>query len=492
MQEPRRSRKPSLWQSALAFALAQACVHPACAAPPPLTIPVLGDESQASRAGGVFGFLDEINRSSALLGDMWGLRRELSRRGISLAIQETSEYLGNTSGGTRKGFEYDGLTQVLAQLDTQRAFGHYGGLFNLSLLNIHGKNLSADNLQSLQTASGIEADDGTRLWELWYEQKFLDEDRLDVKVGQQSLDAEFMVSSNALYFVNTMFGWPMLPSADLPGGGPAYPLSAPGARLSARPVDGVTLLAGVFSGDPVRNDNGSDPQLQNAHGTSFPWGSGRLYIAEAQFSYPALGSMVEPGQAQPLGWTYRIGAWYDTEQFSDMRVDVNGLSLADPASSGLAQPHSGDYAVYAVADRLVWRDEQDPNRTAAVFLRVMGTPLSDRNLIDFSLNAGMVFHSPFRYRSADTFGIGIGYAHVSARAAQLDRDAVLFGATPGPIRGSERFVELTYQYQLKPWIQIQPDIQYVINPGAGIPRPGNASERIANELVLGVRTTISF
>ena len=103
----------------------------------------------------------------------------------------------------------------------------------------------------MQTASGIEADRATRLWELWYDQKFLEEDRLDIKIGQQSLDQEFMVSQNASYFVNTMFGWPMLPSADLPGGGPAYPLSALGVRLKARPIDPLTFLAGVFNGSPV-------------------------------------------------------------------------------------------------------------------------------------------------------------------------------------------------------------------------------------------------
>lgn len=462
------------------------------AAPPPIAIQAVTDENQPPNSTGLFGFLGGINRSNALLGDMWGLRTELSRHGISLAIQETSEYLGNTSGGTRKGFEYDGLTQVLVQLDTQRAFGHYGGLFNVSLLNIHGKNLSADNLQTLQTASGIAANPATRLWEAWYDQKFLDEDRLDVKVGQQSLDQEFMVSTNTLYFVNTMFGWPMLPSADLPGGGPAYPLSALGARISARPVDGVTLLAGVFNGSPVKNDNGTDPQMQNRHGTSFPWGDGKLYIAEMQFFYPSLGSMVEPGQTPPLGWTFRLGAWYDSKDFSDGRIDQNGLSLADPASNGIAQQHRGNYAAYAVADKLVWRDDSDPNRTVAVFGRVMGTPLKDRNLIDFSMNAGLVFHSPFRNRPADTFGVGMGYAHVSNQYAQLDIDTVAFGGSPGPIRSSEKYVELTYQYQLKPWIQIQPDIQYVFNPGAGIPRPDDPSARIKNELVVGVRTNISF
>ena len=439
------------------------------AAPPPMMIQATTDDNAPPNSAGLLGFLDGINRSSALLGDMWGLRRNLSSHGISLGIQETSEYLGNLSGGTRQGFEYDGLTQVLGQLDTQRAFGHYGGLFNISLLNIHGKNLSADNLQTLQTASGIESDPATRLWEAWYDQKFLDGDRLDVKVGQISIDQEFMVSNNALYFVNTMFGWPALPSYDMPGGGNAYPLSAFGARISARPVNGVTVLAGVFNGTPL-GSNGD-----NLHGTSFPWSGGKLYIAEMQFAYPALGSMVEPGQSQPLGWTYRLGAWYNT------RNDFSAIS-ASGQDAGLQ--YSGNYAVYAVADKLVWRDPIDPNRTVAVFGRVMGTPLTDRNLVDFSMNAGLVFHSPFRNRPADTFGVGMGYTHVSNQAPQQ----VLQNLDSIP-RG-EVFAELTYQYQLKPWIQIQPDIQYVVNPGAGVVDTGDT--RIKNELVVGVRTNISF
>ena len=102
----------------------------------------------------------------------------------------------------------------------------------------------------MQTASGIEADRATRLWELWYDQKFDREGRFDLRVGQQSLDQEFMVSQNALLFVNTMFGWPMVPSADLPGGGPAYPLSALGVRWRVRRSDSLTFLAGVFNGSP--------------------------------------------------------------------------------------------------------------------------------------------------------------------------------------------------------------------------------------------------
>ena len=477
---------------AISIAIGLGWLGAACAAPPPIVIQPAGDDNQPLSQPGVFGFINGIDRSSTLLGDMWGLRSALRRLGITLAIQETDEVFGNLTGGVQKGFVYDGLTQVVMQLDTRRAFGLYGGTFNVSGLNIHGQNLSASNLYTLQTASGIEADQATRLWELWYDQKFLDEDRLDIKIGQQSLDQEFMVNSNGMYFINTMFGWPMLPSANMPAGGPAYPLSALGARLSARPVDGMTVLAGVFNGSPVKDNNGTDPQMQNRYGTSFPLNGGQLYITEFQFSYPSLGAMVDPDESRPLGWTYKIGAWYNTESFSDIRLDQSYHSLSSPVSDGNPLQHQGNYAVYATADQLVWRDDQDPNRTVAVFGRIMGTPLKDRNLIDFSFNGGVVFHSPFRNRPADTFGVGMGYAHVSSQAAQLDRDTARFSGMPMPVRSAETFFELTYQYQLRPWIQIQPDIQYVMNPGAGLPLPSDPTSRIQNELVVGIRTNISF
>lgn len=464
----------------------------AVAAPPPITIVAVDSDNNTAPSAGVFGFLDSVNRSSTLFGDMWGLRSVLSKYGVTLSLQETSESLGNVTGGTQKGFAYDGLTQAVMQVNSQRAFGYYGGLINVSALQIHGQNLSANNLQSLQTASGIEADRGARLWEMWYDQKLLDEDRVDIKIGQQSVDQEFMVSSNALVFVNTMFGWPMLPSADMPGGGPAYPLSALGVRLSARPVNGMTVLAGVFNGNPAGRPGATDPQQQNSHGTSFPLGDGTLSMVELQFAYPAVGSMVMADEAPPLGWTYRVGAWYNSEQFADLRSNQSGLPLGNPANDQTPRNHHGDYAVYAVADKLVWRDDHDLNRTLSVFARAMATPLSDRNLIDASLNLGMVLHCPFDYRTDDTFGVGFGIAHVSNHAAGLDSDTALYTGTFSPSRSSEKFVELTYQYQVRPWLQLQPDIQYVINPGAGVANPSDPGHRIGNELVLGLRTNIAF
>jgi porin len=288
----------------------------------------------------------------------------------------------------------------------------------------------------------------------------------------------------------------MVPSADLPGGGPAYPLSDLGVRLRWRPVNPLAILVGVFAGNPAPTTQG-DPQKADGSGTSFSTNGGTLTFVELQYTYPALGSMVYPGEESPLGHTYRLGAWFDSERFNDLRLDTDGGSLASPYSTGVPQQHHGDFSLYAVADQMLWRAAANPNRSVSMFGRVMDTPQGDRNLIDFSANAGVVYHNPVTNRPDDTLAIGMGYAHVSSQAAAYDRDVAAYNLTVAPsgyfpVRSSETYVEATYQYQLHPWWQLQPDAQYVFNPGGGIASPDAPGHRVTNEFVLGLRTNVLF
>ena len=434
---------------------------------------VAGNPWMHSHVCGQYGGAQQRNADD-LMGSMCGIRPNLARHGISLGLTESSEILGNTSGGTRRGFVYDGVTTATLQLDTQQAFGWSGGTFEISALQIHGNNLSARDLQSLQTASGIESDRGTRLWELWYDQRLSSGGMLDLRVGQQSLDQEWMVSQNALDFVNTMFGWAMLPSADLPAGGPAYPLSAIGARVRVHPHGPWTVLAGIYNGSPTNNAPG-DPQRNDRHGTSFPLKGGVLAMLEAQYAVPA-------SVAQSPASVYRIGAWYDSEHFADQEFDNTGQSLANPASDGIAREHRGDWSVYGVVDQRIWTSSATPCRTLNYFLRPMWTPLAGRNPIDFSLNAGLTVTAPLPNRSNDTFGAAIAYAHVGSRLEALDRQQGY------PVHAGETVVEWTYIDQVTPWFQLQPDVQYVFDPGAGV----TTTQRLDNETVLGFRANISF
>ena len=345
---------------------------------------------------------------------------------------------------------------------------------------LHGRSLSQFNLENLNTDSGIAGDPATRLWELWYQQQSAD-NKFDIKVGQQSIDQEFMVSQYALSFVNTMFGWPALPSYDMPAGGPAYPLSALGGRLRAEPTDQLTLLAGVYDGNPAGTNVG-DPQQADPTGTNFDLNSGILAMAEAQYAINQPTSQVG-GVPAGLPGTYKIGAWYNSNQFADQNLDTLGLSLADPSTSGIPLEHAGDFSVYGVMDQMIWRPASDSMQSVGVFARVMAAP-GDRNLVSFSANAGLVVKAPLPGRDNDTFGIGLGYAQLGSAARAFEQ-----ASAPGsPVHTGEAYLEITYQYQVTPWWTLQPDFQYTFDPI----NPGNLGQRIGNEAVVGMRTNIVF
>jgi porin len=427
--------------------------------------------------------------ADGLFGDRGGPQTLLRRYGVTLKLSETGEVLGNLTGGIRRGFDYDGLTKIKLVLHTRKAFEWRGGKLKVSALQIHGRNLSTDNLATIQTASGIEADRATRLWELWYRQAVLN-GTADLKFGQQSVDNEFIVSRYAGLFVNTMMGWPVVPSLDLYAGGPAYPLSSLGVRLRAKPTRRLTILAGVFDDNPPGGPFFNDSQLRDgeASGTRFNLGTGALFLGELQYrtAYPPFA-----GRLSKLPGTYKLGLWVDTGHFPDQRFDAAGLSLAAPASSGVARLHRGNFSLYGVADQRIWQPDPKAARSLAVFARLMGAP-GDRNLIDFGVNAGITVKAPLPGRAHDRFGIGYGLAKVSGRASALDRDRVFFTGIPFPVRSNEQFVEVTYRWQVARWLAVQPDFQYVFNPGAGAGNPDDPTHRIGDEAIIGVRTRIAF
>ena len=86
----------------------------------------------------------------------------------------------------------------------------------------------------------------------------------------------------------------------------------------------------------------------------------------------------------------------------------------------------------------------------------------------------------------------MGYARVGAGQRGFDQDTGSFSGTPYPVQSGETYIEATYQYQALAWWQLQPDVQYVINPGAGVPNPSNPGRTVRNELVIGIRTNVLF
>jgi porin len=147
--------------------------------------------------------------------------------------------------------------------------------------------------------------------------------------------------------------------------------------------------------------------------------------------------------------------------------------------------HRGNYSLYGVVDQTIWQSKADSSRTVNVFGRIMGAP-DTQNLIDFFFNGGVTLTAPLPGRDNDQVGIDFGIGRVSSRAAELVQDE---GA---PALTTEELIEFTYQAQVMPWLILQPNAQYVINPGAGALDPADPTHTLRNELVVGTRAVVTF
>lgn len=74
--------------------------------------------------------------------------------------------------------------------------------------------------------------------------------------------------------------------------------------------------------------------------------------------------------------------------------------------------------------------------------------------------AGLVYTGLFPGRGEDQFGIGLASAINGANFNDGREDAGLAATS------AESALEFTYRLQAMPWLVIQPDIQYILKPGA--------------------------
>jgi porin len=407
--------------------------------------------------------------------------------GYNLQLSYFADPWVNPAGGVKQGAAYEGLLYMVFDADLAKVAGFDSLKFRSSAYQIHGRQLSADNLFNFATIDSIEARPTTRLFELWIEKKF--SDFAEIRIGQLSADNQFFISEfgNSLY-INSTFGWPTIFLNDLPGGGgPNYPLATPGVRIKVTPNDQLAFLVGLYNGDPAGSGFTGLEQIKDPAGLNFRVQDPPLLMAEVQYGYN------QDKAASGLAGRIRLGGLYHFGKFNDQLFDVDGQSLAAPSSNGIAESHRGDYSLYGVIDQMLWRlPGDDPKKGVGAFARIAGTPI-ERNLVDFYAEAGVNFMGLWDKRPDDNFGIASSFTHLSPNVRELDAERALFTDTPLPLRNYELVVELTYQAQIVSGWTVQPDFQYIFHPRGGTIDPLNPFVgRIPDAAVFGVRTQISF
>jgi porin len=401
--------------------------------------------------------------------DVGHLRKSLANAGFAVGGFYLGETFANT-GGNQQSATYDGVIWTYLSGDLHKTGLWKGLCFYTDAYQIHGRSITAD-VGSLVTVSNYEALPSTRLSELWLEQHMFD-DRLTIRVGQLTADTEFLLSSGGSNFLDSTWGWATLPSTNLPGGGPSYPLATPGVRVALKPNDKWSLMLGVYNGDPAGAHCTGNPQACDDNGLDFRFDSPPLLIAEGRYKYNQDGHL--PG-------TLKIGGW---NQFGTLHDQPFGSGIPTVAMTFNSVPIESDWAIYGIIDQLVWRvpDSKDANGIG-LFGRVIGAP-TEQNLIDFYADGGVTFGGMIPHRAEDTLGVGLAYTHIS-------NDVHGFDGNRGPpgARTHETLLEICYTAQLKSGWTLQPDFQYIWQSSGSEPSDKGT---IPNAAVWGVRTTINF
>jgi porin len=412
------------------------------------------------------------------------LPNPFQKYGIKFAATYIGETQGNVSGGLKQGAVYDGRLNLAIDVDLQKLAGLRELTFHANMFQIHGDGLSRSDLQNFMVVSGIEALPSTRLYEIWFEQKW--GTTLALRAGQLAADTEFINAKYTDVFTNASLGWPAIASVDLPSGGPSPPLAALGARLRANLTDNWTVAAAIFDGDAAGPGPG-DPQLRDNTGVNFRINDPPLVIGEVQYIWN--GKKGDPG----LDGKFKVGGWKHFGDFSDQRFTAQGVSLASPLSSAMPATLSGNFGVYSVFEQKIYRVGDDNDRGVGIFARVSSSP-SDRNLIDLYADGGVELIGLSNARPKDKFGIAAGYAHVSSRARELDLDFQQIMGPGWPLRSFESLVTAVYQYEVRSGWTLQPNFQYFTHPGAGATNPlgQNPGRLLRDAAVFGLRTVVKF
>ena len=403
-------------------------------------------------------------------GDSSGTRRWLAEHGVTYQLIYTNDVLSNLRGGLRTGTIDQGKLEAILNIDLEKLAGWRGLKFFSNAFQIHNTgHLRRDYVGGINTIAAIEATSTTRLSEIWLEQSFWNS-AASLRIGQLAADAEFFSSDASTLFLQS--DWPTIAAVNLPSGGAAYPLSTPGVRVKADPINNVSLLFAVLNGDPAGPGPG-DEQLRNFHGLNFRVRDPAFLIGEAQLT--ANTGKHDTG----LATTVKVGGWGHLGQFDDKRLAIDGTLLADPSGSGIPVRHRGTSGIYGIIDQQIYRPRGgDAQSGITVYTRASVSP-SDRNLVDAYIDGGIVFSGMVRGRPDDKFGAGFIYARFSDAIRAFDRDTIAFAGVPGVVRDYEANVELTYAAQIIPGWTVQPNLQFIFHPN------GDASR---NATVAGVRS----
>lgn len=445
----------------------------------------------------------EVQLPAKLTGNWNGLRTSFANKGICLDAIYTGEVVSNLRGGIRQGSSYLDVIDLMLAIDFDPIAFWQGTSFYVDIFGTHGSD-PCDCVGDFQGVSNIAARNTWKIYEAWLQQNFLNE-KISILCGIYDVNSEFDVLQTAGLFLNSSFGMGAEFAQSGKNGPSTFPLTSLGLRMKTQWSEHFCFQAAVLDGVPdepesnwgtkyhINKDDGALITSEIIFITEkdkvkrLPWHSKRKRIYHQRRGFGKQRRLFHKsndskGRDQKSGNRQRkfrrlqsnipkqtysklaIGGWYYTSDFESVD-SMNPMQ------------YQGSWGVYGLWEKSVFFANENTRSGLSYFLRV---GISDENVnqVDKYIGGGIVHSGIFPQLDNDQMGVAIAAAHTSEKFKQA------FIKQGEQIDNWEMAVELTYRAEINDWFSIQPDLQYIINPGF--------NPALKNAVTFGIRTEICF
>jgi porin len=370
------------------------------------------------------------------------LKAQEKKSPFSIGAFATADFTNNFTGGIDQNNPlYLGQIDLILEFNTEKARLWKGGVFTAHVLNNHGATPSAEFVGDLQVYSNIEAGNHTGLFELFYTQTI---GKLAVKAGWNNLNSDFYWTNFGGLFLNSSFG--ISPAASLNVPVSIFPVTSPFAYAGYSISKTSVIQFATYAGNPGNFET-------NPYNVKWQINCRNGFMNILEYQY------IKESNSY---FGFKAGAYVHT-------ADV--VNLKDTM-----EECKNKLALYLIADKNLIPARKEGGKGLDAFLQFDVAP-SNRCMINYYLGAGLSYRGFFTTEKvSDELGFAIAYMRISE----------FYKIPQAKSKQHETVLEFTYKINLFNHFYIQPDLQYIINPGVGI--NGN----LANATVGSLRLVLLY
>ena len=390
----------------------------------------------------------EAPYSDKLLGDLGGVRSTLANHGVEAELNYTGDLWGVMDGGTKRIATYLDLAKLALHIDNEKLLGIKGNTVTLSALDSNGTRTNGSTVGSVQGIDNNEVSaNGVRLYEAWVNQEFFN-GRAAILFGLHDLNSEFDLTDSTANFVKPTLQIGQAFAQSGRNGPSIFPTTSLASRLRVKPTESTYLAGGIYDGVPGNPDKTKGQRVHLGDK------DGALLVSE-------FGWTPNAKEGEPVANKLAFGGWHYTAKLDDLEV------------TGKKDTAQG---VYALGSARLYADSKN-KRDIVAFLRG-GVADGKTAQVNWDLETGLVATGFVPGRPEGEIGFGVSEAHNGDKYMRVQ------AAAGSPADREEVGYELYYRDTIARGVTLQPDVQYVVNPGT--------DRTLDNAFIIGTRFNVSF